>query len=138
NKTAKGFEVWYLNPEYRRTVVDENKAKKMGEEIVPILNAMLEEEYTTESIILARRILGRMEKSIGKESPSRGIRAEEWFVVRNARMPSVLIETGFVTNPEEAALLSDESYLRRLSDSIYNGIVDFVLYFEGQKGTSPQ
>lgn len=138
NKSAKGFEVWYLNPEYRRNVVDENMSKKVGEEIVPIMNAMLEEEYTTESIILARSILGRMEKNIGKDSPSRGIRAEEWFVVRNAHMPSVLIETGFVTSPEEAALLSDEAYLRRLSESIYNGIVDFVLYFEGQKGSTSQ
>ncbi len=136
NKNAKGFEVWYLNPEYRRTVVDANLGKKFGEDIVPIMNAMLEEEYTTESIILARSILGRMEKSIGRESPSRGIRAEEWFVVRNAHMPSVLVETGFVTSPDEALLLMDDSYLRRLSESIYNGIVDFVQYFESQKGPS--
>ena len=45
NKNAKGFEVWYLNPEYRRTVVDANLGKKFGEDIVPIMNAMLEEEY---------------------------------------------------------------------------------------------
>jgi N-acetylmuramoyl-L-alanine amidase len=136
NKNARGFEVWYLNPEYRRNVVDATLSKKIGEDIAPIMNAMLEEEYTTESIILARSILGRLERSIGKDSPSRGIRAEEWFVVRNAHMPSVLVETGFVTSPEEAILLSDESYLRRLSESIYNGIVDFVQYFESQKGPS--
>ena len=51
-------------------------------------------------------------------------------------MPSVLVETGFVTSPDEALLLMDDSYLRRLSESIYNGIVDFVQYFESQKGPS--
>jgi N-acetylmuramoyl-L-alanine amidase len=131
NKSAKGFEVWYLNPEYRRTVVDAETVRDKGKDIAPILNAMLEEEFTTESIILARRVLDRLSTTIGDESLSRGIRAEEWFVVRNARMPSILIEMGFVTNPGEARLLADPGYLRMVSDAIYNGIVDFIGHFEG-------
>ena len=134
NKNAKGYEVWYLNPEYRRTLVDPASAKKVGEDIAPILNAMLEEEFTTESIMLARKIMGGLQAGIGAKSPSRGIRAEEWFVVRNVRMPSVLVEMGFVTNPEEAALLGSDDYLKRLSDGIYTGIVDFVGYFETMRG----
>ncbi len=134
NKNAKGFEVWYLNPDYRRTLVKADSAKGLGQEIAPILNAMLEEEFTTESIMLARKITGGLESGIGAESPSRGIRAEEWFVVRNARMPSVLVEMGFVTNPEEARLLAGEDYLKRLSEGIYTGIVDFVGYFETMRG----
>lgn len=131
NKDARGYEVWYLNPEYRRTVVDPATVKDKGKEIAPILNAMLEEEFTTESIILARKVMDRLSDTIGKESVSRGIRAEEWFVVRNAKMPSILIEVGFITNPEEGVQLADESYLRRTSDAIYNGIVDFIDHFEG-------
>ncbi len=110
----------------------------MGEDIAPILNVMLEEEFTTESILLARDIMDGLNTNIGTESPNRGVRAEEWFVVRNARMPSVLVETGFVTNPEEASLLSSEDYLRRLSDGIYTGIVNFVQYFESMKGPTEQ
>jgi N-acetylmuramoyl-L-alanine amidase len=138
NKNARGFEVWYLNPEYRRTLVDPSKPGGPRSDIAPILNAMLEEEFTTESIMLARSITEGLQARIGSESQSRGIRAEEWFVVRNARMPSVLVEAGFVTNPEEARLLSRDDYLRRASDGIYNGIVDFVAYFESMKGNSPQ
>jgi len=130
NKNAKGFEVWYLNPEYRRTVVDANTVKEKGTEIAPILNAMLEEEFTTESIILARKVYDRLGSSIGKQSPGRGIRAEEWFVVRNAMMPSILIEMGFITNPEEGGLLAGSGYLRKIGDAIYNGIVDFIDHFE--------
>ena len=126
NKNAKGFEVWYLNPEYRRTLVDAKKAGGPGKEIAPILNAMLEEEFTTESIILARNIMGGLQAEIGPLSSNRGIRADEWFVVRNARMPSVLIEAGFVTNPEEGKLLSRDDYLLRVADGVYNGLVDFV------------
>jgi N-acetylmuramoyl-L-alanine amidase len=133
-KTAKGFEVWYLDPEYRRTLVDAKKPGGPGQEIAPILNAMLEEEFTTESIILARNIMAGLQAGIGSESPSRGIRAEKWFVVRNARMPSVLIEAGFVTNPDEGALLAKDDYLLRVADGVYNGLVDFVGYFESMRG----
>jgi N-acetylmuramoyl-L-alanine amidase len=134
NKNATGFEVWYLSPEYRRTVVDTKKAEGVDKQVVPILNSMLEEEYTTESVFLAKTVLGGIKKSVGDVSIDRGIREEEWFVVRNARMPSVLVEVGFVTNEDEARLLSDPAHLRKLGDGIYNGIVDFVEYFETRKG----
>ena len=130
NKTVKGFEVWYLNPEYRRTVVGAKTVKEKGKEIAPILNAMLEEEFTTESIILARKVYDRLGVELGPTSPGRGIRPEEWFVVRNAKMPSILIEMGFITNPDEGKLLAGSGYLRRIGDAIYNGIVDFIEYFE--------
>ena len=134
NKNAKGFEVWYLNPEFRRTLVDAKKPGGPGQEIAPILNAMLEEEFTTESIILARNIMSGLQSGIGQESPNRGIRADEWFVVRNARMPSVLIEAGFVTNPDEGKLLTKDDYLLRVANGVYTGLVDFVSYFESMRG----
>lgn len=130
NKNAKGFEVWYLNPEYRRTVVDATTVKEKGQDIAPIINAMLEEEFTTESIILARKVYDRLGRHIGGDTLGRGIRAEEWFVVRNAKMPSILIEIGFMTNPDEGPMLSDSGYLRRIGNAIYNGIVDFIEHFE--------
>ncbi|MBN1520678.1 MAG: N-acetylmuramoyl-L-alanine amidase [Spirochaetales bacterium] len=134
NKKASGYEVWYLNPEYRRTVVDQKKAGDVDEDVLPILNAMLEEEYTTESVFLAKSILEGLGLAVGTDTASRGMRAEEWFVVRNAKMPSVLVELGFVTNEKEARLLADPGYLRKLADGIYNGITSFVDYFETRKG----
>lgn len=133
NKSARGFEVWYLSPEYRRTVVDSTRYSDSAE-VLPIINAMMEEEFTTESVLIARSVLARIDEAIGAQSPSRGVKAEQWFVVRNARMPSVLIELGFVTNKEDAALLSDPSYLRKLSDAIYTGIADYVSAFEHSGG----
>lgn len=136
NKNARGFEVWYLNPDYRRKLVDGSKLPETDKDIAPILNAMLEEEFTTESVLLAKRILDGMGSVIQDASPNRGLRAEEWFVVRNAKMPSVLVELGFLTNPQDAALLANPDYLRSLGDGIYTGIADFVDYFERRKGPS--
>ena len=133
NKNARGFEVWYLSPGYRRDLLDRSKYTD-SKEVIPILNSMLEEEITTESILLARYILKRMEESAGNTTPSRGLKAEEWFVVRNARMPSVLVELPFVTNDADALLLTDDTYLKNVSEALYKGITDFVALFERSGG----
>jgi N-acetylmuramoyl-L-alanine amidase len=133
NRNARGFEVWYLSPEYRRTVIDQKKYTDSAE-VIPILNAMLEEEFTTESIMMAQALIRRLDETLGNRMPSRGIKAEEWFVVRNARMPSVLVELGFVSNEADALLMTDDAYLRSFADSLYKGIADFVTAFEGTGG----
>jgi len=133
NNAARGFEVWYLSPSFRREVLDRTNYDN-PEEVFPILNSMMEEELTTESILLADAILKRLQEAVGNQSPSRGLKAEEWFVVRNARMPSVLVELGFVSNETEAVLMDDEAHLKKVSDALYKGIVDFVNFFERSGG----
>ncbi len=132
DKKARGYEVWYLSPGYRRTVLDHGKAD--DPKLFPILNSMMEEEYTTESILIAKFIMDGLAAQIGNLSSPRGIKAEEWFVVRNSNMPSVLVEVGFVSNYEEAKLLNDESYLQKTAFGIYNGIAAFVTHFERSRG----
>jgi N-acetylmuramoyl-L-alanine amidase len=134
NKKARGYEVWYLPPDYRRDLLNPASLEEENQEIVPILNALLEEEYTIESIRLAREIIAGFRDSVGAETESRGIKEESWFVVRNAKMPSVLVELGFVTHPEEVALLARGDYLQKLSEGIYTGIRNFVSIFESSKG----
>ncbi len=138
DKKASGYEVWYLSPGFRRTVIDSSLAGE-DEALISILNSMLEEEYTTESVLIAKFIMDGLAAQIGNQSQSRGIKEEEWFVVRNANMPSVLIETGFITNEKEATLLNTPSYLRKVALGIYNGLVAFVTNFERSRGfTSTQ
>ena len=132
DKKASGFEVWYLSPGYRRTVIDENALEDKS--LAPILNSMLEEEYTTESILIAKCISEGLEATCGNEMNNRGIKQEEWFVVRNANMPSVLVELGFVTNPTEAKLMADDTYLQKMTNGIYNGLVQFITHFEKSRG----
>jgi N-acetylmuramoyl-L-alanine amidase len=133
NKHARGYEVWYLDPEYRREVIDKSKYEGSAE-VQSIMNVMLEEEFTTESIMMAQSILGRIGEAVGDSIPSRGIKAEEWFVVKNARMPAVLVELGFVTNIQDARLMADQGYLRKLAEALYKGVADFIGTFERSGG----
>ncbi len=131
NTRADGFEVWYLPPEYRRPgLVDPERLGVEDPEVLTILNTIREEEVTLESILLGRNILAGLESRVGEESPNRGLKEESWYVVRNARMPSVLIELGFVTNQAEFLRLREAAYLNKLVDGIYTGITNFVRSFE--------
>lgn len=133
NPYAEGYEVWYLPEDYRRTVVDTGAVGGEGDGIAPIVNALWEEEFTHESVRLADMILDGFRETLGPEVPDRGRREESWFVVRNARMASVLVEVGFITHREEAVRMREPDYLRRLADGIYNGVTNFVEFFESRE-----
>lgn len=132
NKNSYGYEVWYLSPGYRRNVIDKNLVA--DKDLYKVMNSMMEEEYTTESILIAKFIMDGLQAQIGDLSVNRGIKAEEWFVVRNSNMPAVLVELGFLSNEKEAKLLTEDSYLQKLSLGIYNGLAAFVTHFERSRG----
>jgi N-acetylmuramoyl-L-alanine amidase len=55
-----------------------------------------------------------------------GTRHENFYVVRHTTMPAVLIETAFVTNPADAELLHQPSFLQSLAQGIANGVKAFA------------
>ncbi len=49
-----------------------------------------------------------------------------FYVLRGAAMPSVLIELGFLTDKQEAKLLSDGSYQRKMAEALARGIQEYL------------
>ena len=133
----RGFEVWIQPPEYRREVLSEDELGEDERELWPMLNSMREDELNLESSVLAELIISGLKRTIGAFSPSRGIKQEAWAVVRNALMPAVLVELGFVSNPEEAAMLIGPEYQQQLAEGIYDGVDAFVRKFEGSMNFLP-
>jgi N-acetylmuramoyl-L-alanine amidase len=129
NANARGYEVWHITSNYRRSLLDTSK-HNYSPDISVILNAMMEEEFTTESIILANSILSGLGRELGSSVPSRGRKANDWFVVRNSRMPAVLVELGFVSNKNDALLMTGDDGLQKLTTALYNGIRNFIGIFE--------
>ena len=66
--------------------------------------------------------------------PSRGLKHAPFYVVKNSRMPAVLVELGFLTNFEDVKILTDDKLLYKMSEAIYKGIVDFITDFERSGG----
>ncbi|CAH1229549.1 Germination-specific N-acetylmuramoyl-L-alanine amidase [Paenibacillus allorhizoplanae] len=52
------------------------------------------------------------------------------YLLKTLKIPSALVEVGFLSNPEEAKLLADENYQKILAASVYQGI---LRYYAGEK-----
>src|SRR5947208_7622240 len=55
-------------------------------------------------------------------TPNRGVRRRGFYVLRNTRIPAVLVECGFLTNPTEAQYAQSVSYRQQLADAIARGV----------------
>ena len=133
NKNARGYEVYYLSPELRRNVLDVSEFQD-SRSIHSILNILTEEAIITESIRLAESILESLEAETGKIIPSRGLKNDKFYVMRESLMPAVLVELGFLTNIEDAMILTDDTLLNKMSEAIYTGIADYITIFERSGG----
>ena len=51
---------------------------------------------------------------------------EKIYLLSNSSMPGVLCECGFLSNPEEEALLSDNEYQSKVAFTIYCGLMEFL------------
>lgn len=54
---------------------------------------------------------------------NRGAKDEDFYVVKNTVMPSILIECGFITNNEEAIKLANSNYQQKIAETISNEVV---------------
>ena len=57
---------------------------------------------------------------------NRGIKYDDYYVVKNTKVPSALIESGFISNVDEANRLKSKEYQNIIIDSIANGAYKFV------------
>jgi N-acetylmuramoyl-L-alanine amidase len=58
----------------------------------------------------------------GAPSDNRGVRRRGYYVLRKTRIPAVLVECGFLTNPTEAAYAQNVSYRQKLAEEIAAGV----------------
>ena len=82
-----------------------------------------EEGRSFNSRHLAQIIQNQLIAELG--SVDRGLRDRPGIIVLNqTRIPSVLVEVGFMDNPEEAARIADPAYRRRAAEAIVRGIYE--------------
>ncbi len=66
---------------------------------------------------------------------SRGVKQQNLHVLRLNAMPSVLIETGFVSNYDDAMYLASEKGQNEIAESIYNAIISYKKALDRNGGT---
>lgn len=77
------------------------------------------------SELLAKSIQSSIRDSL-KNTDREALAIKQIYLLKKAEVPAVLVETGFLSNPEERALLVDEKYQEKMADAIVVGIDHYV------------
>ena len=75
--------------------------------------------------LLAKRIQKQILR-VSPGSPDRGVKQGRFYVIKNTRMPAVLVEIGFLTGRLDARRLEKTSHRRRLAFAITKGILEYL------------
>jgi len=135
-QSARGAEVFYLSlkgaddVETRELATLENQARAEGED--PLLGEIAELPFAVDLIqtdtlrrssLLAEAILDALcSEGLGA---SRGVKQANFVVLRSCRVPSALVELGFLSNPADAKNLKSAQHRQLLADKIAAGLLEY-------------
>lgn len=88
-----------------------------------IVFSLTQEEFLDQSILLADFVQKEFTNTLKRKN--RGVKQAGFLVLRETYMPSVLVETGFLTNKKEGAFLNSKSGQDKLASAILDGINNY-------------
>ncbi len=88
-----------------------------------ILLSLRQSAYMDNSLRFAQKVEDQFENKVSRKS--RGVKQAGLIVLWKSAMPSVLIETGFLTNPEEEKYLNDKSGQSYIASGIYRAFKEY-------------
>jgi len=112
---------WYHSPDVSGTLVlyYDNRYPQAQYPASPEMAAL-----TPKNRELAQLVVDEVSRVAG--TVNRGIVPSAVYVVRNGTMPSILVETAFLSNPADAERLKNEDFQRKVAIGIANGIERFM------------
>jgi N-acetylmuramoyl-L-alanine amidase len=93
-----------------------------------IVQTLAQSAYMRNSEELAELIQAQFTDGVGRKN--RGVKQAGFYVLWSASMPAVLVELGFVTNPQEAAFLRGEAGQDELASAIFRAVRAFKTQYE--------
>ncbi len=93
-----------------------------------IIFEMMQGQYMEQSINLASYVQRNFAKQCKRIN--RGVKQAGFLVLRNTSMPSILVETGYISNKTEERYLNSENGRKAMSTAIYNAFAQYKEDFE--------
>jgi len=139
SNSASGFEVFHLSAvasdkhaeniaEFENAVIKKFKEKEIIDYTQKILSDIAQDEFISQSIDLALFIQRQVTSKL--DIKNRGIKSAFFWVLRDAKMPAVLIETGFLSNPDEEAKMKELAFKTNLVNALANAIIAYKESYE--------
>ncbi|MBW1893071.1 MAG: N-acetylmuramoyl-L-alanine amidase [Deltaproteobacteria bacterium] len=134
SRHAYGIETYFLNlatdADAIRVAAKENAtSEKNISDLQSILTDLMQNAKINESSRLATHVHESMCKNLKKKYSrikSKGVKQAPFYVLLGAQMPSILIETAFISNPRECKRLVDPKYQENLCKAIVDGIRNYM------------
>lgn len=101
-----------------------------------IVFSLYQNAYLDNSIRLAERVQKQLEDRASRKN--RGVRQAGLIVLWNCTMPSILIETGFITNLEEEKFLMSEEGQNLIASAIFRSFRDYKNELEKKSPTTKE
>ena len=79
--------------------------------------------FNDQNMLLAYQVQKALARQLGIED--RGVHRARFAVLRDAVMPAVLIEAGFMSHPTEGRKIFSASYRREIARAIVEGIMSY-------------
>lgn len=132
---AEGIELYTLNKSSDRAAeklaARENRVfpTKKQEDVDFLVSDLIQTAAAEESAFLAHQIARYLNQGFVKKykTPPVRVKTALFYVLVGAKCPSVLVETGFVTNAREAKRLKSRSYQKNMAERIAEGIKEYFL-----------
>ena len=143
-KSARGHEVYFYNPDaymdsYALSVArSENAVLKLekkynlsrgDDDTALILFDLERNEFVAVSAQLAKFVHGKLAGSFGNRRRL-PVKSAPFYVLKYTRMPSILLEAGFITNKVEGKQLANSAYQKKLAIAVYEGIKQYKIDYE--------
>lgn len=130
NNQAHGIETYILSfttdPEALAVAARENSTtRKSLSDLADIVKKYLLSSKIDESTRLATHVQSSVVNRIAKKyNPvkNKGVKKAPFIVLIGADVPSILVESSFITNPHEEKRLKSEDYINEIADGIFSGI----------------
>ena len=138
DRRASGFETFLIGPNKNeaavRVAARENAAlelegfsgKKLTNEDL-IKATIAQSAFAAKSEEFASLVQNEIKKRV--QSKDRGVKQAGFYVLMGASMPNVLVELGFISNPNEEKKLNSSSYRDMLATSIYYAVLKYQKSF---------
>jgi N-acetylmuramoyl-L-alanine amidase len=113
---------------------DGGAAPAAADPLVAILGDLIATEHLVESQEFAR--LAQRRLATAEAARSRGVKQAPFVVLMGVQMPAVLVEIGFLTNPDEERVLSREAERERLVEGLAEAVLAFRERFDARRGAA--
>lgn len=132
---AFGTETYFLNlatddDAIRVAAMENATSTKNISDLHSILNELLRNAKINESSRLAEMVQAALVRNLERNGYRRvkdkGVKQAPFYVLLGARMPSILVETAFISNREECRLLTTPAFQEQLSEAIVHGIRAYI------------